>query len=410
MITIKEKCLVREMKDVKTILKNINWNFNQKYNYNNDDLKPFKSSKYHWYPSTFIPEIPYTLIELLTYPNAVVFDPYAGIGTTFFQALLLNRRPLATDICYVSIMFMKSLLLLFDPKINFKELKYKIDLILDNYDSKLDYIKYIYETKKYLPLEAWFSKKTFNKISFLIMQIDNTENLLVKSSMQISISAILKKVSSQKRGIGCISDNVLPKSNQYKDIDVLTILKIHINKLLSDISSYSEKCNNLLINESIFHVNINNCYEICDNSVDLVITSPPYPNMTDYVTSQRLSYYFYGYDLNKDLLNEIGARRKRFRKDSLDKYFEEMRKANSNIVKKIKLNGYACFIMPEFEDDTDNDKKRKKIINKLMLEIEKTGLIKEGEYNRVIPLKKRERNNSWVKLLEREKIYLFRKE
>ena len=58
------------------------------------------------------------------------------------------------------------------------------------------------------------------------------------------------------------------------------------------------------------------CENVPDNSVDLVITSPPYPNMTDYVTSQRLSYYFLGLGLAdksrlKDLDLEIGPRIRR---------------------------------------------------------------------------------------------------
>jgi len=71
---------------------------------------------------------------------------------------------------------------------------------------------------------------------------------------------------------------------------------------------------NILRQNTIIKGDIRNNDEIEEESIDLIVTSPPYPNMTDYVTSQRLSYYYLNLELKEDLNSEIGARIKRFKK------------------------------------------------------------------------------------------------
>lgn len=52
--------------EVKKRLNSINWNFDFTIDYGEDALHPFNCRKYYSYPATFIPEIPYALIEILS--------------------------------------------------------------------------------------------------------------------------------------------------------------------------------------------------------------------------------------------------------------------------------------------------------------------------------------------------------
>jgi len=58
--------LVNNLAELERILKNINWDFYPRPLSSKKNPKIFNCRKYHWYPATFIPEIPYTLIDLLT--------------------------------------------------------------------------------------------------------------------------------------------------------------------------------------------------------------------------------------------------------------------------------------------------------------------------------------------------------
>ena len=417
-MSMDKKALVREVNEIRSILRNINWDFNQKFSFSPSGVKPFNCRKHHWFPATFVPEIPFTLIEVLTYPQAVVYDPFAGIGTTYFQALLLCRRPLATEICRVAIEYMQSLLVLFNPDLEWKVLKERIKNILTDFDPSKDYIGSVPDTL-IKNLKHWYSENVLNQLAFLFVKEANCQDNILKSAMRISISAILKTASAQGRGWGCIADNVLPKNYQIensKNKNALYLFEKHINNLLKDISEhlryvpkeYKQLYQDIKEQKTIFYEDVRKCAGIPDESVDLAVTSPPYPNMTDYVKSQRLSYYFLGFDLNKDLMKEIGARSKRSRKNALQSYFEDMRKSIEKISKKLKFGGYACFIMPIFAEDNKNNRERKLIVDKVIKSTIEYGLFLVDEYERILPSIRRSHNIKWA-TLEKEKIYIFRK-
>jgi DNA modification methylase len=407
--------LVKDINSAKVILKNINWNFYQTSAFSPYEVRPFNCRKHHWFPATFVPEIPFTLIEALTLPNATVYDPFAGIGTTYFQALLLSRKPLATEICRVAIEYMWSLFILFNPEINFGNLKDNFKKMLNDFNQHKDYISSAPKNVLIEKLKPWYSERTINQLSFLFIKEEDCRDEAMKAAMRISISAIFKTTSSQERGWGCIADNVLPKQKQIEDKEVFHLFNTHVNRLLDDVSEhlkstmpgYNSLYKELSEKKTIFYDDIKECRSIPDNSVDLVVTSPPYPNMTDYVTSQRLSYYFLGIELtDRDL--EIGARSKRSRKDSLDRYLKDMQKSTEVISRKIKSGGYVCYVMPIFGGDNENNINRRRIVEKIMSGMNEYYLMKEGEYERILPTIRRSHNIKWASL-EREKIYLFRK-
>lgn len=420
----KAPLLVNDIDISKSILRNINWNFHQSFAYSSYESRPFNCRKHHWYPATFVPEIPFTLVEVLTKPGAVVYDPFAGIGTTYFQTLSLNRRPLATEISKVAVEFMTSMSILFSPKVDFKMLKTIIGDIFIDFDPDKDYKSCISSGILLDRLEPWYSKSTLNQLSFLFFKEKNFDDRVIRSVLRISLSAILKAVSSQDRGWGCVADNVLPgrtKKDRIRDKDVFRSFTKHTNTLLEDVSrhlkhvmpGYEKLYDELSKSTTIFQEDIREGNSIEDNAVDLVITSPPYPNMTDYINSQRLSYYYLGCDVSdkkntKDPDLEIGSRIKRFRKDSLSCYFNDMLRANQVIANKIKTGGYACFVMPFFNTDSENNRDRKFIVQKLISTMVDYDLVKEDEYERIIPVTRRSHNMKWAKL-EKEKIYLFRK-
>ncbi len=408
--------LTKDVQSSRAILRNVNWDFHQRSAFSPEEVRPFKCSAHHWCPATFVPEIPFTLIEVLSLPNAVVYDPFAGVGTTYFQALLLNRRPLATEICKVSVEFMRALFRLFDPSVDANEIRKMIQAIIASYKPDRDYTPSDERRISIDKLTPWYSSKTLNQLAFLFVEQAHCKDETVRAVMWISISAILQSVSSQDRGWGCIADNVLPKKDKIKDKEALTLFNRHINRLLNDTSEhlkytkagYDQLYRDLAQQQTIFHSDVRECKEIQDSSVDLVVTSPPYPNMTDYVNSQRLSYYLTRFDMASDWHLEIGARSRRQRKDALVLYSEDMQHANEAIAKKLKRGGYASYVMPVFSTDNENNKNRRQIVQKIMSKLESLDLIKEDEFERILPTLRRGHNAKWA-TLEREMIYVFRK-
>lgn len=85
-----------------------------------------------------------------------------------------------------------------------------------------------------------------------------------------------------------------------------------------------------------------------------------------------------------------------------------MNSANKEIAKKVKRGGYLCYVMPFFNTDNVNNNSRRHIVQKVVSNMDKYDLIREDEFERVIPPIRRSHNLKWA-TLEREKIYLFRK-
>jgi DNA modification methylase len=79
-------------------------------------------------------------------------------------------------------------------------------------------------------------------------------------------------------------------------------------------------------------------------SVKLVVTSPPYFGVSDYVKSQRLSMEWFGLEIEPLRLLEIGARSKRHRRTALQDYLTEMRSVFLAMHQAIRKDG-ACIIV-----------------------------------------------------------------
>ena len=407
--------LVNDLSSIGLTLQNINWDFYPKPLSSTKHPRLINCRKYHWYPATFIPEIPYTLIEILTKPGAKIFDPFVGIGTTYFQALLLNRIPFGADICSFSVTFTNLLLDLFKPGINLSCIYDDIVENISKFDKKTNYFKSLEGQKKTSHLKLmrkWYTKTNFNALCFLMLLESTLEDCFAKAALKLSISSILYTASNQDRGWGCVADNVLPKAHQIKSIDVIQIFKRALNNLTTDIDDlkyridYETVYNEATKSRSIFHSSITDFDQINDNSIDLVLTSPPYPNMVDYTTSQRLSYYYLGFDMDKDKKREIGARHMRKRKSSLEDYLKGMSQANKIISKTIKKGGLFCYIMPSFNTNNQNNLMRKSIVQKVISNLEDFGLMKQFELKRSIPSIKRSHNTKWA-TLDSELIHIF---
>lgn len=412
--------VVSDVEQAKAALSDIDWSFHPGPVLAGDELKPFDARKYHWYPATFVPQIPFTLIDVLTSPGATVYDPFSGIGTTYFQALSLSRFPVATEICYTAVDYTRGLSTLFSPNYDKLKLFDKIDRKLDDFERRQDYHQEIPDRVLLEDLRPWYSSNDLNELCYAFSLADSSEDQFENAILRIAISDTLKTHCSQDRGWGCIADNMEPNEDQIKYKGALNGIRSKARVLLTDLQDhlqgmgeyYEEIYSNVESSDTVFHQGVEECSSIDPNSVDLVVTSPPYPEMTDYVAAQRLSYYWHGErvglsdEFNDDMNSEIGARRKRSRKRSNQTYLEKMHDANQSIVDKVSPRGYICYVLPEIDDDDDE---RKEIVEQVLLDLEHRNEIERvDDYFRAIPSNRRAHNIKWTSL-NQERISLFRK-
>ena len=190
----------------------------------------------HWYPATFRPELPATLIEAFTRQNDVVFDPYGGVGTTAGEAIRAGRRALITESNLIgagSGYVLTGLLLLksFDQSLLYRILDmvetivnspaellimpelYAVDKKMQRtLDTYIDDIMHptsatVLSTfrvgpTKWALLEPWFAENTLEQVKRAVASVEAQEGAFCRLLGLIAISAVLKACSFTNQELG----------------------------------------------------------------------------------------------------------------------------------------------------------------------------------------------------------------
>lgn len=405
------------LNNLNIVLDSINWNFNNRKKYSNKTIHPVNCRRYFSYPATFIPEIPFTLVEILSKEGDLVMDPFGGIGTTFLQAIIQKRRAISIDNNSIASAVNKDFFNLIKPDIDLENCMEKLFGFCSEYDETKDYTIDIEGKRK--NLEDWYESHTFNEIAFLINQYDKRkDNITIyeKSLFHICLSNILTTVSSQNGGWAYFADNVKPKQNKLVYKSAIDRFKFCMKQIVKDFMNYKDILGDSFDdfycrykNENhIIAADLINMRDLPERgNVDLIITSPPYPKMIDYVKSQRLSFCFEEKSYEEELEKEIGARCYRNNKGNISKYIDDMHHCNDKMFDMLKKGGYLCYILPGFLEEDSGE--RRNAIEKVIEDCIDNGFKCIYETVRCIPGTQRSNNIKWASL-KRERILVLEKE
>lgn len=129
----------------------------------------------------------------------------------------------------------------------------------------------------------------------------------------------------------------------------------------------------------------------------------------DIITNEKINNNFQIKEFKQNLEEEIGARYKRTKRDTLDQYLAAMKECNSKLANIIKDGGYLCYILPDYPVESDDTKdSRRQIIEKVVEDCKQKGFHEEKEIHRYIPGTKRSNNMKWASL-KNEKIWIFKR-
>ena len=270
-------------------LKRINWDFGTRLVVNEDDIFPFNNRKYHSYPATFIPEIPFSLIEILSDEGSIVMDPFGGIGTTFIQALIQKRIPISIENNSIAAHITNDFYSLFNPQIDINIALQAIRDIAGEYDCKIVYTDEL--TGMNTLFKDWYENKTLNQISYLVHAYEIVEREKSIPGLfelfHLCLSNLLTTACSQNGGWAYIADNVKPKENELKEKNAIERFLINVEMCVKSINGYKQKLGNSISfiydSHTLSKVVCNDFSSMDVNifreKVDLIVTSPPYPRM-----------------------------------------------------------------------------------------------------------------------------------
>ena len=396
-------------------MESISWNFPGSRTSSRSTHGLFDARSIHWYPATYIPEIPYSLIELLSKPGDSVADPFAGTGTTLWQAQALGRHPYGSELTLVGQNICADVWSLLSPDADLGSAQEQVLALLRVWDG-VDLSGVFRSSVRGSLLEPWFSEGTFRELAF-IASAEEMVSATAFHLLRLATSAILASVSEQRRGWGCIADNMVPRPDALKAApssrSAIDKVRQKTKSIVRAVAAAREARALLgydaIVDDPATHLFAGDCLEsgIFDQegAYDLVVTSPPYPAMTDYSTAQRLSYYWHGILPERDVPKEIGARRRRFGGGYLNDYVQEMTLAFDAIGRSVKVGGYVAMVVPAFSTPEEGDA-RATALSAVFESASDHSLQLAWETDRILPSSRRHINQKWTSL-KRENIRVY---
>ncbi|QBK03790.1 hypothetical protein DW355_02490 [Hylemonella gracilis] len=300
----------------------------------------------HRFAGNFIPQIPAHLIQILSSPGELVFDPFVGSGTTVIEALTLNRCALGNDQT-------RACVFIAEAKMRALKNPLRIDL-RDAIAGELAWPHLCQSSEvgaqgegSSPELAAWYSDGTLAQLRYLwklIERVDSDQRHLLTLIFSDVLFACASTISAPTSGgkprrhhWGWIADNVKPA--QPADHNAASIFLERI--LATSMIQASNPCTE--VSGKIIHGDARKL-DVPSNSVDLIVTSPPYAGMIDYALAHRLLYMWMNWDLSEDKNDEIGARYKRKRRNLLSEYLLDMDVCWKEMIRVLKP-GRACAVV-----------------------------------------------------------------
>ena len=278
--------------------------FTEKYgkdvHFINNKGEPF----YRWYPFVegFSGNIVKAIINELDYEPRLCLDPFSGSGTTPLACQEMEVKCLSFELNPFLYDVSRAKLYTGYTESYFKKLIGAIEQSLETYCEARAYPQIDTQTLfEKEGLTRWILNK---QVSLGILDIlEEIENIpkapesYYKLLLKIALGSILLEVSNVFRNGKCLSYKKDWQTNKLSRQDVHDrFIGFCRNVILDDMK-----------NKIWGRINVSN-YELCrkgdtkkllgsleDNSIDLVITSPPYLNSRDYTDTYRLELWVLGY-------------------------------------------------------------------------------------------------------------------
>jgi len=259
----------------------------------------------HWiypYKGKFHPQMIRALLNIIGLKEGdTVFEPFSGSGTTALEAQLLGINFIGIDIsplCIIQGRVKTESIFVLNKILEIKE-EVISKLVPNLFHSDVNYYKLIDE------LTDDERVKNFYKLARLL----------------------------------AISDNSRRKKNF-----INSYIK-NINLMIASIKDYMEikESLNLKLGKVKIEVGDSRNVNLPDNSVDGIVTSPPYSIALDYVKNDEHSLKDLGFDVSKMRNDFIGVRGTG--KNRVELYNEDMKKSYSEVYRILKPDKYAVIVI-----------------------------------------------------------------
>lgn len=314
---------------------------------------------FHTYPAMMIPQIARKLINIYGKDAKVLLDPFCGSGTSLVEASLtphiveahgFDLNPLAVLIAKVK-----------TTPLDTEKLKNELDTILKSKEHN--------GVPAFKNIEFWFKKEVIEKLATLKTAINKIEDKNIRDFFLVVFSETIRNTSYTRKGefkLYRIAEENLHKHNpnvfnEFEKIALKNIKGMNEYKVAKPDGSIKSSLTNSMKE-----------MPLKDNSVNLIVTSPPYGDSRTtvaYGQFSRLALQWLDYEdannLDSRLLGGISSKELDIKidsptlKDILGKiadvdtkrakevlsFYEDFDKCVEQLNKVLAKNSYVCFVV-----------------------------------------------------------------
>ena len=296
------------------------------------------------YRACFKPQLPQFFIDRFSSEGDLVYDPFAGRGTTVVEAALLGRRVASNDVNPLSAYFTR-------PRLEFPT--------LEEIESRLSLIPRKIKTPSDLDLEMFYESRTLSEIVALKMYLRDQE-LDGKSN---SADRWIRMVATNRltgHSPGFFSVYSMPPNQAVSQLS-----QKRINAKRNQIPTYRDTHSLILkkskqLQKGMTSLDVNNLQraaetamflnsdasttpELDDGCVQLTVTSPPFLDVVQYSEDNWLRGWFNSIDMEK--VSSMITMSK-----TLEQWNKKMLEVFVELFRVTKPGGYVAFEVGEIRN------------------------------------------------------------
>ncbi len=254
----------------------------------------------HRYSGKFIPQIAARAVSLLTSPGELVVDPYNGSGTTLLECAQLRRRAIGVDLNPLAVLIAR---VKTTPvsKTNLEGLIRKMKVVLSSIGAHDDLPLFSAAAHSSQPTfddrrlhdewyRKWFQPHVLSELVHIARAIDSVEQEILRNIAWVAFSDILRRSSNAHSGYPNV---MFDKNAPLKDRPIRPFLKA-LERVAENVASLSA-LDAGWGDVKVVHGNAT-ALPIEDESVDAVISHPPYIGSIPYAEYGALSLQWLGAD------------------------------------------------------------------------------------------------------------------
>jgi DNA modification methylase len=378
-----------------------------------------------------IPQIANRLIRENSSPEHTVLDPFCGSGSVLAEALILGRNAIGIDINPLAIMISKAKTSPISPN----HLASVMNEVLRNVERNVHLnreMEYKPEVFYFKNIYHWFNKQVVNDLSIIKESIEKTavHDKSIQNLLEVCFSATILKTSN----VAFADNPYFARAKTGEALkkhrpDVSEVFKANVNDYIERMKVFYEMIPHGVSCKVLAHDSRNMPLE--DESIDLVVTSPPYgeeSHTMSYSRFAKLSLLWLGYsprDINRSNSRSLGGTLTVFRdiSPSLNKLYQKLihkekqrakevfsffwdyKKSIEEMYRVLRHGGSACIVIG------DRSALGMKVSNgEITEELAKlAGFSHKATYHRRIPKKVLPRSDYKVDLINEESIAVFEK-